>query len=145
MTNDPKKKFDDIANLPFMKGGMLNDALDLSPVAPKQYVVELREDRNDLETVREELHDILSGLKTSFYQQLELAAQAPHPRAHEVIALTAEKRIHAASELSDLADLMNGPDTSNIKTINNTLMVSSSEMLDMMKDVAERKTPDGEV
>ena len=137
-----KEKFDEIANLPFMKGtSFLNDALDLQPLSPTQHVVAMREDRNDLETVREELHDILSGLKTSFYQQLELAAQAPHPRAYEVVAQTAEKRIHAANALSDLAETMNGPDTSNVKTINNTLMVSSSEMLDMMKNLEGKPDP----
>lgn len=148
MADDPKDKFDKIANLPFMRGtSLFNEALNLRPVEPKQYIVEMREDKNDLETVRAELHDILSGLKTSFNQQMELAAQAPHPRAHEVIALTAEKRIHAVSELSDLVEQMNtNPDPSNIKTINNTLMISSAEMLDMMKNTAAKnKVPDGEV
>lgn len=146
MTEDQKAKFDEIANLPFMKGPniVLNEALNLSPVELKQYVVKMREDRKDLETVREELHDILSGLKTSFNQQLELAAQTPHPRGHEVIAMTGEKRVQAVKALSDLHEVMNGPDTSNVKTINNTLMVSSAEMLDMMKDVSS-KVSDGEV
>lgn len=110
----------------------MNELLDLPPVEVKQYLVEMRENGDDLETVRAELHDIMSGLKTSFYQQLEQAAQVPLPRAHEVIATTAEKRIHAAQALAELHEQRNhipdGP-----RTVNNTLNISSSEMLDMMK------------
>lgn len=139
---DKEDKFDTIANLPFMKVGSssINEALDLAPVEFKKYVVEMREDRNDLETVREELHDILSGLKTSFYAQLEQAAQVPLPRAHEVIATTAEKRINAATALQELYDQMNqSPDPEDAKVINGSLMISSAEMLDMIKSVQEKK------
>lgn len=116
----------------------MNELLDLPPVEVKQYLVEMRENSaDDLETVRAELHDIMSGLKTSFYQQLEQAAQVPLPRAHEVIATTAEKRIHAAEALADLHTKINGVADSP-KTVNNTLMVSSSEMLDEIKKRIDR-------
>ena len=134
MDDDSDNIINRLADHPFIKGGSLNDLLDLKPVEVKQYLVEMREDGNDLETVRAELHDILSGLKTSFYQQLEQAAQISLPRAHEVIATTAEKRIHAAEALKDLHEQMNTMPGDNAKTINNTLMVSSAEMLDIIKD-----------
>lgn len=124
---------DRLTNHPFVRDGSMNELLDLPPVEVKQYLVEMREKcEDDLETVRAELHDIMSGLKTSFYQQLEQAAQVPLPRAHEVIATTAEKRIHAVQALAELHEQMNhvpdGP-----RVVNNTLNVSSAEMLDMMK------------
>ncbi len=131
--SDDNQIFDKLTNHPFIKDGTINELLDLPPAEVKQYVVKMREDRDDLETVREELHDILSGLKTSFYQQLEQATQVPLPRAHEVIATTAEKRIHAAEALADLSREMNKAPGDEAKTINNTLMVSSSEMLDHIK------------
>jgi len=133
-------KFDAIANFPFMRTGQtVNEALDLPPIEFEKYVVEMRDDGKDLETVREELHDIMSGLKTSFYAQLEAAAQVPLPRAHEVIATTAEKRITAATALQELYEQMNQvPDPEDAKIIDGTLHVSSSQMLDLIKDVVEK-------
>jgi len=125
---------DKLTNHPFLKDGKMNELLDLNPVEVKQYLVKMREDRNDLETVREELHDIMSCLKTSMKQQMQEAAQVSLPRAHEVIATTAEKRIHAAQALQELTETMNTEPGDNAKVINNTLHISSSDMLDMIKD-----------
>lgn len=141
MSDESDDIIDRLSNHPFIKDGTMNELLDMKPAEVKQYIVQMREDRNDLETVRGELHDILSGLKTSFHQQLEQAAQVSLPRTHEVIATTAEKRVHAAQALIELSEMMNAEPGDSAKVINNTLMVSSSEMLDLIKDKIDNNKP----
>lgn len=110
----------------------LDDALDLVPIEQEKQTVVVREDGDDYQTAREQIHGTMGVLKTAMGEMSGLAFQAQHARAYEVLGQLAEKMINASEKLIDIqnkAQIDNGP-----KTINNTLMISSSEMLNMMKD-----------
>lgn len=126
--------FDKIINMPFMKGRKtsLDNALDLIPVEQEKQVVAVRKDGDDYQTARETIHDAMGTLKTAIGEMAGFAYQAQHPRGYEVLGQLVEKLVTASEKL---VDVQNKSQTdSGPKTINNTLMISSSEMLNMMKD-----------
>lgn len=131
---DEEDSISKIINLPFMKGKKmtLDDALDLAPMAQEKQQVTVREDENDYQTAREQIHDAMGTLKTAIGEMAGLAFQAQHARAYEVLGQLIEKQVSTAVSLVDLqnkAQVETGP-----KTINNTLHISSADMLDMIKD-----------
>jgi hypothetical protein len=131
MAKDNSNEFDKIMSLPFMQGNSMDDALGLVPMTQNKMAVPVRDDGNDYETARTEIHGAMGTLKTAIDEMATLAFSAQHSRAYEVLGGLVEKMVLASEKLVDLQNKSNqdtGP-----KTINNTLMISSSEMLDMMK------------
>lgn len=134
MANDNQDNFDKIMNLPFMTGKArpsLNDALDLVPMAQEQQIVAVRADGDDYQTAREEIHGVMGTLKTAIGEMAGLAYSAQHSRAYEVLGQLVEKMVLASDKLVDLQNKAN-PDKGP-QTVNNTLMISSADMLDIMK------------
>lgn len=127
--------FDKIINLPFMRGKKVNldDALDLAPMEQTKEVVAVRPDGDDYQTAREQIHDTMGTLKTAIGEMAGLAFQAQHARAYEVLGQLVEKMVNASEKLIDIQNKAN-PEQGGPKTINNTLMISSADMLNMMKD-----------
>lgn len=139
MASEKDDMFEKIIGLPFMKNRTnMDDALDLVPVVQEHKQVAIREDGDDYQTSRQEIHDAMGSLKTAIGEMSGLAFQAQHSRAYEVLGQLIEKQVTTALALVDLQNKVqaDGP-----QTINNTLMISSSEMLNMMKD--RKKDIDG--
>lgn len=142
MAKDNDDTFDRIVNLPFMKGGgkrNIDDALDLLPMEQEKQIVPVRLDGNDYETAREQIHGTMGTLKTAIGEMASLAFNAQHSRAYEVLGQLVEKMVNASEKLVDIqnkAEKPAGPNTIN-NTLMNTLMISSSEMLDILKKKKE--------
>jgi hypothetical protein len=134
--------FGKIISLPFMKGRKnLDDALDLAPMVQEKHEVAVRPDGDDYQTARDEIHGAMGTLKTAIGEMAGFAYQAQHPRGYEVLGQLVEKMVVASEKLVDMqhkSQIDTGP-----KTINNTLMISSSDMLNMMKD--KKKEVDGKI
>lgn len=126
--------FNKIVNLPFMKGKKttLEDALDLPPLVQDKVQVPVREDGDDYQTARQTIHEALGTLKTAINEMSGFAYQAQHPRGYEVLGGLVGQLVETAEKLIDVknkAEVVPGP-----KTVNNTLNISSSDMLNMLKD-----------
>jgi uncharacterized membrane protein len=95
-------------------------------------VIAPREDGNDYETARAAIHEALGTIKSAVEEAHDLAHQSQHARGYEVVGGLVEKQVATALALIDLqnkAAVESGP-----KTINNTLNISSSDMLNYLKD-----------
>lgn len=128
---------DDQSNniLTFTFGGKqtLDSALDLIPVQREKSVIVPREDGDDYQTARQAIHDALGTIKSAIEEAHDLAHQAQHARGYEVVGGLVAHQVAAAKALLDLQNAAN-PQGEGPKTINNTLMVSSADMLDILKD-----------
>ena len=135
MAKKDNDEFDKIMSLPFMNpnaGDSMDDALGLAPMTQNKQEVAVRADGDDYQTARENIHGVMGTLKTAIDEMAGLAFNAQHSRAYEVLGGLVEKMVMASDKLVDLqvkADRNAGP-----STVNNTLVVTSAEMLDMLKN-----------
>lgn len=135
MAKDNSDTFDKIMSLPFMNGKAktnMDNALDLVPMTQEKQIVAVRADGDDYQTAREEIHGAMGTLKTAIGEMAGLAFSAQHSRAYEVLGQLVEKMVMASDKLVDLQNKSN-PNNEGPQTVNNTLMISSADMLDMMK------------
>lgn len=135
MAKDNSDTFDKIMNLPFMNGKAktnMDNALDLVPMTQEKQIVAVRADGDDYQTAREEIHGAMGTLKTAIGEMAGLAFSAQHSRAYEVLGQLVEKMVLASDKLVDLQNKAN-PNSDGPQTVNNTLMISSADMLDMLK------------
>lgn len=127
--------FNKIVNLPFMNGkkSSLEDALDLPSMEQEKQIVPVREDGDDYQTAREGIHNALGSLKTAIDEMSGLAFSSQNSRAYEVLGQLIEKYVTASEKLVDVQKkaekTIEGP-----KTVNNTLNISSADLLNMLKD-----------
>ena len=106
--------------------------------------VEQREDGDDYVTAREQLHEALSKSITALNQMMTIAWQSQHPRSYEVLNQMIKTHSEMTRELLELqqrdlkvkreknAPVQDGTGPRSI-THNNTLVLSSAEMIDMVK------------
>ncbi len=99
----------------------------------------------DFEFARQNLIEIITAGKDSLSDLSDLAAQSQHPRFFETLSLLMNTMLDAQERLLKLRKAkqdLNGS-TTNPQTINNTLVISSAEMLEKIKE-AKNKTIDNE-
>lgn len=109
----------------------LDQALDLVPVERKKVAVAYDPENENLRKMAlDAMAENLTEINTAISEMGEAAFQSQHSRAYEVLGGLIEKKQTIATDLLNEASKgSEGP-----KTINNTLNISSSELLDIIKD-----------
>lgn len=123
----------------------------MTPDLAEEVKVEPREDRNDYETSREGLHELLGKTMTAINDLMGVARQSQHPRAFEVLnqliktaAETNEQLLDIAKKKKDLEKVepAQGDQPGVPRVQHNTLVVTSEQMLQMMRDKMKAITVD---
>jgi hypothetical protein len=117
----------------------LDDALDLPPEQRLPTVIVQPEavgDDEDYEFSRSNMYELDGKISHSIEELRDIAYKSQHPRAYEVLANMYKTRLEVNRELMGIkktkAD-MDGGTASGPKTINQTLVMTSEEVLTMLK------------
>ena len=105
--------------------------------------------RNDYETSRAQMHNLVSKGQEAVYGILEVAQSSDHPRAYEVAALMIKNVADTTEKLIDLQRKMKELDAEDKKVTNNTtnalFVGSTTDLQKMLKNInkdTEDKTTD---
>ena len=103
--------------------------------------------RNDFESARANIHEVIQNNQEAMDKLLEIASQSQHPRAFEVLAKLMDTQINANKELLELQckireiDAAEASTNPSSQTINNNLFVGSTAELQKM--IKEMNSKDG--
>lgn len=107
-------------------------------------VVSEQDDENleDIETVRKNVADVIETGKDAMLEMLEIAKQSEQPRAFEVVSTLMKTLLDANKDYADIStkkkfakEEVNGPkEAAQTNTVNNNLILSTSDLLKMLKD-----------
>lgn len=116
----------------------LSDALGLPALEPRREVtVVVPTPDKDREVARESLHKALAWAEQAIEEMGGVAYSSQHPRAYEVHTGQLAQFVETARALADMADEEQvGP-----KTVNNTLIMTGAEALDMVKKKIRGEDP----
>ena len=115
----------------------MDEALGLPPIPyePKPVVVpEPISTDADLEFARVTTYAAIAKLGELLDGGIDVARISQHPRAYEVAGEIANKLVQASRHLVALKKDAGGDIKDDPKTINNTLVLTSKEMLELMKN-----------
>ncbi len=101
---------------------------------------------DDFEFARKNLIDIIQSGKDSLMNLSDIADQSQHPRAFETLSLLMNTVIDAQEKLLKLRKTkheLTGEGQAGPQTINNTLVISSAEMLERIQAARDLKKNDG--
>lgn len=131
------------------KADALDEALGIEPLPTETVTIPMREDRNDYETARAGLHDTLGKAVTSLNELMTIARGSQHPRAYEVVNQLLKTIAETNEQLLTIAErqqkLSTGKDVAPIAAvtggdvINNNLIISSGDLLNMIKERVRAK------
>jgi len=121
----------------------LDRTLGIDPLENIEKVEVLpRADKDDYETARDGIHRMLGVTETAINELAAIARLSQHARAYEVLSNLIKTAVESHTDLVNLAQKnkvllgdsrqtgqLDGP-----RTVNNTLIVTSAELLDMVKD-----------
>lgn len=104
-------------------------------------VISPREDGDDYLTARDALHDVLSRTLTNVDRLTQVALQSQHPRAFEVLNQLLKTAAETSQELLVIKEREqkikgaknDGGSIEGSKVINNTLVMTSAEMIELVK------------
>ena len=115
----------------------LSEIFNLPTVEREKKVVTINSTtEDDFEFARQNLIDIIQTGKDSLMNLSDIADQSQHPRAFETLSLLMNTVIDAQEKLLKLRKVkhdLTGEGQPGPQTINNTLVISSSEMLDRIQ------------
>lgn len=113
-------------------------------------VVSDQDDENleDIEAVRKNVADVIETGKDAMLEMLEIAKQSEQPRAFEVVSTLMKTLLDANKDYADIStkkkfakEEINAPkEAAQTNTVNNNLIVSTADLLKMLKD---QKPDDG--
>jgi len=113
-------------------------------------VVSDQDDENleDIEAVRKNVADVIETGKDAMMEMLEIAKQSEQPRAFEVVSTLMKTLLDANKDYADIStkkkfakEEINAPkEAAQTNTVNNNLIVSTADLLKMLKD---QKPDDG--
>lgn len=123
-----------------VKPDKIADFLDIDPlpVKPKGEVIAPARENNDYEYARRNLYDVIEKGADALEDIIEIAKQSESARAFEVATNLIKTMVDANKDLVQLAktkkeiDQIDKPVENN--TINNNLVISSADLLKMIKD-----------
>jgi|TARA_B110000967_G_C18818129_1_gene527220 hypothetical protein len=112
-------------------------------------VIDPNDDENlkDIESVRTNIEEIMETGAEAMKEMLEIAKQSEQPRAFEVVSTLMKTMLDANKDFADISskrkfvkEEINGPkDAANQQSsnvVNNNLILSTSDLLKMLKDSA---------
>lgn len=115
----------------------LSEIFNLPAVEREKKVVTINSTtEDDFEFARQNLIDIIQSGKDSLMNLSDIADQSQHPRAFETLSLLMNTVIDAQEKLLKLRKTkqdLTGEGQPGPQTINNTLVISSSEMLERIQ------------
>lgn len=107
-------------------------------------VVSEEDDENlqDIEAVRKNVAEVMETGKEAMLEMLEIAKQSEQPRAFEVVSTLMKTLLDANKDFADIStkkkfakEEVNGPkEAAQTNTVNNNLIVSTADLLKMLKD-----------
>ena len=107
-------------------------------------VVSEQDDENleDIEAVRKNVADVIETGKDAMMEMLEIAKQSEQPRAFEVVSTLMKTLLDANKDYADIStkkkfakEEINAPkEAAQTNTVNNNLIVSTADLLKMLKD-----------
>jgi hypothetical protein len=107
-------------------------------------VVSEEDDENlqDIESVRKNVAEVMETGKEAMLEMLEIAKQSEQPRAFEVVSTLMKTLLDANKDFADIStkkkfakEEVNGPkEAAQTNTVNNNLIVSTADLLKMLKD-----------
>ena len=104
-----------------------------------------QENLADIETVRDNINDVMSTGQEAMKEMLEIAKQSEQPRAFEVVSTLMKTLLDANKDYADIStkrkfakEEINGPkEAAQTNVTNNNLIVSTSDLLRMIKGEPE--------
>jgi len=113
----------------------LYEAMNLeTPLREKREVVVPETPAEDAEVARRNVHELIGAVHDAVREMGDIAWTSQSSRAYEVLGQLVEKGLNANRELLELEKLRRSLDgEQGPKTINNTLLLTSSEALDLVK------------
>ena len=107
-------------------------------------VIDPNDDENlkDIEAVRTNIEEIMETGAEAMKEMLEIAKQSEQPRAFEVVSTIMKTMLDANKDFSDISskrkfakEEINGPkEAAQTNVTNNNLIVSTADLLKMLKD-----------
>lgn len=107
-------------------------------------VISEEDDENlqDIEAVRKNVAEVMETGKEAMLEMLEIAKQSEQPRAFEVVSTLMKTLLDANKDFADIStkkkfakEEVNGPkEAAQTNTVNNNLIVSTADLLKMLKD-----------
>lgn len=92
---------------------------------------------NDFEYARTNMYQVIEDGTRSLQDLVAIASQSQNPRAYEVVSTMINSLVTANEKLLDLqkkrADIEAGPKGGSGKTINNNIIMTSDQLLTLMK------------
>ena len=100
------------------------------------------ENLKDIEDVRQNVASVIETGKDAMQEMLEIAKQSEQPRAFEVVSTLMKTLLDANKDFADIStkkkfakEEINGPkENAQTNTVNNNLILSTSDLLKMLKD-----------
>ena len=100
------------------------------------------ENLNDLEKVRSNIQDVMNTGQEAVREMLEIAKQSEQPRAFEVVSTLMKTLLDANKDFAEVStkkkfakEELNGPkEAAQTNVTNNTLIVSTADLLKMLKE-----------
>ena len=101
-----------------------------------------QENLEDLETVRQNIKDVIDTGDEALREMLEIAKQSEHPRAFEVVSTLMKAMLDANKDLAEVSskkrfvkeELVAPKQAAQTNVTNNNLIVSTADLLKMIKD-----------
>jgi hypothetical protein len=128
-----------------MKQDKIASFLDIEPMTekPKQEVIPPSKENDDYEYARRNLYDVIEKGADALEEIIDIAKQSESARAFEVATNLMKTMVDANKDLVMLAktkkeiEKFDQPAAEN-NTINNNLVISSAELLKMIKDNSQK-------
>lgn len=125
-----------------------NEVAEVSPQLPAVLSDVEKENLEDIEHVRQNVAEVIETGKTAMEEMLEIAKQSEQPRAFEVVSTLMKTLLDANKDYADIStkkkfakEEINEPKeaAAGNTVTNNNLIVSTSDLLRMLKDQEDDK------
>lgn len=125
-----------------------NEVVEASPQLPAVLSDVEKENLEDIEHVRQNVAEVIETGKSAMEEMLEIAKQSEQPRAFEVVSTLMKTLLDANKDYADIStkkkfakEEINEPkEAAGGNTVtNNNLIVSTSDLLRMLKDQEDDK------
>jgi hypothetical protein len=138
-TEDYRNSGNDISEL--RRNGTSTELATKQEINPPAIIVEDDENLKDIETVRQNIANVIDIGKEAMEEMLEIAKQSEQPRAFEVVSTLMKTLLDANKDYADISskkkyakeELLGPKQAAQTNVTNNNLIVSTADLLKMLK------------
>lgn len=138
-TEDYRNSGNDISELG--RNGTSTELATKQEINPPAIIVEDDENLKDIETVRQNIANVIDIGKEAMEEMLEIAKQSEQPRAFEVVSTLMKTLLDANKDYADISskkkyakeELLGPKQAAQTNVTNNNLIVSTADLLKMLK------------